>query len=172
MAVHRLQPSLSGLQCSTARSPVLLHGPRLTGARTGTRFDLIVNYQMVIFPALDIRVKNVAGTYSLEHKGENDLFAHQTRLLLFQKNGGRDFYVIEIFLFGLVESHFQENLEQNDQMFRPSWKDIFRMNQSELEAEIRKGNSRGPLIDSYDHVIGVNTTTLTRKDLISSSTDF
>jgi hypothetical protein len=39
----------------------------------------------VIFPALDIRVKNVAGTYSLEHKGENDLFAHQTRLLLFQK---------------------------------------------------------------------------------------
>ncbi|AQK65472.1 uncharacterized protein [Zea mays] len=25
------------------------------------------------------------------------------------------------------------------------------------------GNSRGPLIDSYDHVIGVNTTTLTRK---------
>ncbi|AQK65475.1 hypothetical protein ZEAMMB73_Zm00001d014186 [Zea mays] len=133
MAVHRLQPSLSGLQCSTARSPVLLHGPRLTGARTGTRFDLIVNYQMVIFPALDIRVKNVAGTYSLEHKGENYLFAHQTRLLLFQK------------------------------MFRPGWKDIFRMNQSELEAEIRKGNSRGPLIDSYDHVIGVNTTTLTRK---------
>ncbi|PUZ64899.1 hypothetical protein GQ55_3G180100 [Panicum hallii var. hallii] len=36
------------------------------------------------------------------------------------------------------ESHFQENLEQNDQMFRPGWKDIFRMNQSELEAEIRK----------------------------------
>jgi hypothetical protein len=35
MAVHRLQPSPSGLQCSTARSPVLLHGPRLTGARTG-----------------------------------------------------------------------------------------------------------------------------------------
>lgn len=44
-----------------------------------------------------------------------------------------------IFFFsGLVESHLQENLEQNDQMFRPGWKDIFRMNQSELEAEIRK----------------------------------
>ncbi|KAF6165660.1 hypothetical protein GIB67_012557 [Kingdonia uniflora] len=28
----------------------------------------------VIFPALDIRVKNVARTYSLEHKGESDLF--------------------------------------------------------------------------------------------------
>jgi zinc finger-like protein len=46
--------------------------------------------------------------------------------------------VTEIFCFDLVESHFQENLEQNDQMFRPGWKDIFRMNQSELEAEIRK----------------------------------
>ncbi|XP_062232064.1 zinc finger protein BRUTUS-like isoform X1 [Phragmites australis] len=36
------------------------------------------------------------------------------------------------------ESHFQGNLEQSDQMFKPGWKDIFRMNQSELEAEIRK----------------------------------
>jgi hypothetical protein len=35
MAVHRLQPSPSGLQFSTVRSPVVLHGPRLTGARTG-----------------------------------------------------------------------------------------------------------------------------------------
>ncbi|CAD6332947.1 unnamed protein product [Miscanthus lutarioriparius] len=53
-------------------------------------------------------------------------------------NGGWDFYVTEIFYFGLVENHFQENFEQNDQMFRPGWKDVFRMNQSELEAEIRK----------------------------------
>ncbi|KAH9327072.1 hypothetical protein KI387_007250, partial [Taxus chinensis] len=30
----------------------------------------------VIFPALDIRVKNIALTYSLEHIGENDLFDH------------------------------------------------------------------------------------------------
>ncbi|TVT96758.1 hypothetical protein EJB05_58031, partial [Eragrostis curvula] len=36
------------------------------------------------------------------------------------------------------ESHCQENLEQSDEMFKPGWKDIFRMNQSELEAEIRK----------------------------------
>ncbi|GJM89666.1 hypothetical protein PR202_ga05875 [Eleusine coracana subsp. coracana] len=36
------------------------------------------------------------------------------------------------------ESHFQENFEQGDKMFKPGWKDIFRMNQSELEAEIRK----------------------------------
>ncbi|CAM0954074.1 unnamed protein product [Alopecurus aequalis] len=36
------------------------------------------------------------------------------------------------------ESQFEENLDQSDQMFKPGWKDIFRMNQSELEAEIRK----------------------------------
>ncbi|XP_022725493.1 zinc finger protein BRUTUS-like isoform X3 [Durio zibethinus] len=35
----------------------------------------------VIFPALDIRVKNVAKTYSLEHKGESNLFDHLFKLL-------------------------------------------------------------------------------------------
>ncbi|PUZ38647.1 hypothetical protein GQ55_9G213800 [Panicum hallii var. hallii] len=35
----------------------------------------------VIFPALDIRVKNVAGTYSLEHKGEIYLFSQLFALL-------------------------------------------------------------------------------------------
>ncbi|OWM65131.1 hypothetical protein CDL15_Pgr008718 [Punica granatum] len=33
---------------------------------------------------------------------------------------------------------FQEILDHSDQMFKPGWKDIFRMNQSELESEIRK----------------------------------
>lgn len=33
---------------------------------------------------------------------------------------------------------FQESLDQTDQMFKPGWKDIFRMNQNELESEIRK----------------------------------
>ncbi|XP_065860744.1 zinc finger protein BRUTUS isoform X2 [Euphorbia lathyris] len=33
---------------------------------------------------------------------------------------------------------FQENMDQNDQMFKPGWNDIFRMNQNELESEIRK----------------------------------
>lgn len=35
----------------------------------------------VIFPALDIRVKNVAHSYSLEHKGESNLFDHLFQLL-------------------------------------------------------------------------------------------
>ncbi|XP_061357573.1 zinc finger protein BRUTUS-like isoform X2 [Gastrolobium bilobum] len=33
---------------------------------------------------------------------------------------------------------YQESLNLNDQMFKPGWKDIFRMNQNELESEIRK----------------------------------
>lgn len=32
----------------------------------------------------------------------------------------------------------QENLDQIDQTFKPGWNDIFRMNQNELESEIRK----------------------------------
>ncbi|XP_050237589.1 zinc finger protein BRUTUS [Mercurialis annua] len=32
----------------------------------------------------------------------------------------------------------EENLDPSDQMFKPGWKDIFRMNQNELESEIRK----------------------------------
>lgn len=35
-----------------------------------------------------------------------------------------------------VDSH--EGLDQSDRMFKPGWKDIFRMNQTELESEIRK----------------------------------
>lgn len=35
----------------------------------------------MIFPALDIRVKNVAQAYSLEHKGESNLFDHLFELL-------------------------------------------------------------------------------------------
>ena len=32
----------------------------------------------------------------------------------------------------------RESLNPSDQMFKPGWNDIFRMNQNELEAEIRK----------------------------------
>ncbi|KAJ0105207.1 hypothetical protein Patl1_19149 [Pistacia atlantica] len=37
-----------------------------------------------------------------------------------------------------TDNDFQESLDQRDSMFKPGWKDIFRMNQNELEAEIRK----------------------------------
>ncbi|XVF12294.1 hypothetical protein REPUB_Repub08aG0103500 [Reevesia pubescens] len=38
----------------------------------------------------------------------------------------------------LKDNDFQDSLDQSDQMFKPGWKDIFRMNQNELESEIRK----------------------------------
>ncbi|KAJ6822284.1 zinc finger protein BRUTUS [Iris pallida] len=43
-------------------------------------------------------------------------------------------------------TEYQESLEQSEQMFKPGWKDIFRMNQNELESEIRKV-SRDPTLD-------------------------
>ncbi|KAL6529216.1 hypothetical protein OROGR_014839 [Orobanche gracilis] len=36
------------------------------------------------------------------------------------------------------EYNIHESIDQNDQTFKPGWKDIFRMNQNELESEIRK----------------------------------
>lgn len=45
----------------------------------------------MIFPALDIRVKNVAQTYSLEHKGESNLFDHLFELLNSSINNDESF---------------------------------------------------------------------------------
>lgn len=42
---------------------------------------LFLSYFQVIFPALDIRVKNVARTYSLEHEGESVIFDQLFTLL-------------------------------------------------------------------------------------------
>lgn len=41
------------------------------------------------------------------------------------------------FIFHIDNDH-QEILDQTGELFKPGWKDIFRMNQNELEAEIRK----------------------------------
>lgn len=43
-------------------------------------------------------------------------------------------------------SDVHEGLDPNDYTFKPGWKDIFRMNQNELESEIRKV-SRDPTLD-------------------------
>ncbi|XP_010544003.1 PREDICTED: uncharacterized protein LOC104816755 [Tarenaya hassleriana] len=45
-----------------------------------------------------------------------------------------------------VSLDLQEKVDHSDQTFKPGWKDIFRMNQNELEAEIRKV-SRDPSLD-------------------------
>ena len=38
----------------------------------------------------------------------------------------------------IAGKEFEDSLDPNDQMFKPGWKDIFRMNENELESEIRK----------------------------------
>lgn len=50
------------------------------------------------------------------------------------------------FNFWFLDSDLHESLDQSDLMFKPGWKDIFRMNQNELEAEIRKVY-RDPTLD-------------------------
>lgn len=46
----------------------------------------------VIFPALDIRVKNVARTYSLEHEGESFLFDQLFEILTPSKQSDENFW--------------------------------------------------------------------------------
>lgn len=50
------------------------------------------------------------------------------------------------FRFDCSGADIQEILDQTDEMFKPGWKDIFRMNQSELESEIRRV-SQDPTLD-------------------------
>lgn len=50
------------------------------------------------------------------------------------------------FCFDCSGADIQEILDQTDEMFKPGWKDIFRMNQSELESEIRRV-SQDPTLD-------------------------
>lgn len=49
-------------------------------------------------------------------------------------------------MFLFPENEVHESVDQNDHTFKPGWKDIFRMNQNELESEIRKV-SRDPTLD-------------------------
>lgn len=46
--------------------------------------------------------------------------------------------ILSLFQHFCLGIDFQESLDKSDQMFKPGWKDIFRMNQNELESEIRK----------------------------------
>ncbi|GAV75718.1 Hemerythrin domain-containing protein/zf-CHY domain-containing protein/zf-RING_2 domain-containing protein [Cephalotus follicularis] len=45
---------------------------------------------------------------------------------------------VEALEASISQRDFQESLDQSDPMFKPGWKDIFRMNQNELESEIRE----------------------------------
>lgn len=55
-----------------------------------------------------------------------------------QLRRGLQFHPTHLNFYFVLGVEFQESLDQTDQMFKPGWKDIFRMNQNELESEIRK----------------------------------
>ncbi|TXG46576.1 hypothetical protein EZV62_027922 [Acer yangbiense] len=117
----------------------------------------------IVFPALESKetLHNVSHSYTLDHKQEEKLFEDISSALsklvelheCLNINASDD-------LIGNVESSdhsetmrkynkkatelqglcsdVHESLDHSDHTFKPGWNDIFRMNQNELEVEIRK----------------------------------
>ncbi|GAA0169325.1 ubiquitin-protein ligase [Lithospermum erythrorhizon] len=73
----------------------------------------------VIFPALDIRVKNVAWTYSLEHKGENDLFDHLFNLLKSYKQGQESFPRKLASCTGALQTSINQHMAKEEEQVFP-----------------------------------------------------
>lgn len=69
----------------------------------------------MIFPALDIRVKNVARTYSLEHEGENDLFAQLFDLLSSNMQGGDRFLRELASCTGAIKTSLNQHMSKEEQ---------------------------------------------------------
>lgn len=69
----------------------------------------------VIFPALDIRVKNVARTYSLEHKGENDLFEQLFELLNSDVENGDIFRRELASCTGAIHTSLSQHMEKEEE---------------------------------------------------------
>ena len=72
----------------------------------------------VIFPALDIRVKNVARTYSLEHKGESDLFEVLFELLNSNVEDGDVFRRELASCTGVIHTSLSQHMEKEEEQVR------------------------------------------------------
>ncbi|KAH0904264.1 hypothetical protein HID58_043767 [Brassica napus] len=96
----------------------------------------------ILFPALESKeaLHNVSHSYTLDHKQEEklfeDIYSVLTELSMLHEKLQSD-SMMGGFIFHIDNDH-QEIVDQTGQLFKPGWKDIFRMNQNELEAEIRK----------------------------------
>ncbi|CDO98421.1 unnamed protein product [Coffea canephora] len=73
----------------------------------------------VIFPALDIRVKNVAPTYSLEHKGESDLFDHLFELLNPNKQKNENFARELASCSGALQTSIGQHMSKEEEQVFP-----------------------------------------------------
>ncbi|XP_020593057.1 zinc finger protein BRUTUS-like, partial [Phalaenopsis equestris] len=69
----------------------------------------------VIFPALDIRVKNVARTYSLEHEGESDLFCQLLDLLGSNIQGDDRFWREFASRTGAVKTSLNQHMSKEEE---------------------------------------------------------
>ncbi|XP_020595273.1 zinc finger protein BRUTUS-like, partial [Phalaenopsis equestris] len=69
----------------------------------------------VIFPALDIRVKNVARTYSLEHERENDLFSQLFDLLSSNMQGDDRFLRELASRTGAIKTSLNQHMSKEEQ---------------------------------------------------------
>uniref|UniRef100_A0A0R0IKS4 CHY-type domain-containing protein n=1 Tax=Glycine max TaxID=3847 RepID=A0A0R0IKS4_SOYBN len=76
---------------------------------------------MVIFPALDIRVKNVAQTYSLEHKGESNLFDHLFELLNSSINNDESFPRELASCTGALQTSVSQHMAKEEEQVVFSW---------------------------------------------------
>ncbi|KAL3512235.1 hypothetical protein ACH5RR_024952 [Cinchona calisaya] len=73
----------------------------------------------VIFPALDIRVKNVAQTYSLEHKGESDLFDHLFELLNSNEQNNESFARKLASCSGALQTSISQHMSKEEEQVFP-----------------------------------------------------
>ncbi|XP_042505020.1 zinc finger protein BRUTUS-like [Macadamia integrifolia] len=73
----------------------------------------------VIFPALDIRVKNVARTYSLEHKGESDLFDHLFELLSSKSKNDESFRRELACCTGALQTSVNQHMSKEEEQVFP-----------------------------------------------------
>ncbi|KAM7479689.1 hypothetical protein LguiA_027902 [Lonicera macranthoides] len=73
----------------------------------------------VIFPALDIRVKNVAQAYSLEHKGESDLFDHLFELLNSDMQNDESFPRELASCTGALQTSVSQHMSKEEQQVFP-----------------------------------------------------
>ncbi|KAA8541256.1 hypothetical protein F0562_025137 [Nyssa sinensis] len=73
----------------------------------------------VIFPALDIRVKNVAQTYSLEHKAESDLFDHLFELLNSNTQNDESFLRVLASCTGALQTSISQHMSKEEEQVYP-----------------------------------------------------
>uniref|UniRef100_A0A2C9VNG9 CHY-type domain-containing protein n=1 Tax=Manihot esculenta TaxID=3983 RepID=A0A2C9VNG9_MANES len=73
----------------------------------------------VIFPALDIRVKNVARTYSLEHEGESVLFDQLFELLNSNKQGEETFRRELASRTGALQTSISQHMSKEEEQVFP-----------------------------------------------------